>query len=140
MWLPFLCPAIQLSESGSDSDVESSAVRPKQPHVLQENTRMGMDNEESMMSYEGTGGETSHALEDSNASYGSYEEPDPKSNTRDTSFSSIGGYEVSEEEEEEEEDQRRGPSVLSQVHLSEDEEDSEDFHSIAGDSDLDSDE
>uniref|UniRef100_A0A670JF70 Transcription initiation factor TFIID subunit n=1 Tax=Podarcis muralis TaxID=64176 RepID=A0A670JF70_PODMU len=63
---PFM--SIQLSESGSDSDVESSAVRPKQPHVLQENTRMGMDNEESMMSYEGTGGETSHALEDSNAS------------------------------------------------------------------------
>lgn len=69
-------------------------------------------------------------------SYGSYEEPDPKSNTRDTSFSSIGGYEISEEEEEE---QRCGPSVLSQVQLSEDEEDSEDFHSIA-DSDLDSDE
>ncbi|XP_060106041.1 transcription initiation factor TFIID subunit 1 isoform X8 [Heteronotia binoei] len=132
--------SIQLSESGSDSDVESSAMRPKQPHVLQENTRMGMDNEESMMSYEGAGGETSHAMEDSNASYGSYEEPDPKSNTRDTSFSSIGGYEISEEEEEEEEEQRCGPSVLSQVHLSEDEEDSEDFHSIAGDSDLDSDE
>ncbi|KGL79150.1 Transcription initiation factor TFIID subunit 1, partial [Tinamus guttatus] len=129
--------SIQLSESGSDSDVESSAVRPKQPHVLQENTRMGMDNEESMMSYEG--GETSQVMEDSNISYGSYEEPDPKSNTRDTSFSSIGGYEISEEEEEEEE-QRCGPSVLSQVHLSEDEEDSEDFHSIAGDSDLDSDE
>lgn len=74
-------------------------------------------------------------------SYGSYEEPDPKSNTQDTSFSSIGGYEVSEEEEdEEEEEQRSGPSVLSQVHLSEDEEDSEDFHSIGGDSDLDSDE
>lgn len=73
------------------------------------------------------------------SSYGSYEEPDPKSNTRDTSFSSIGGYEISEEEEEEEQ-QRSGPSVLSQVHLSEDEEDSEDFHSIAGDSDLDSDE
>lgn len=74
-------------------------------------------------------------------SYGSYEEPDPKSNTQDTSFSSIGGYEVSEEEdEEEEEEQRSGPSVLSQVHLSEDEEDSEDFHSIAGESDLDSDE
>lgn len=72
-------------------------------------------------------------------SYGSYEEPDPKSNPQDTSFSSIGGYEVSEEEEDEEE-QRSGPSVLSQVHLSEDEEDSEDFHSIAGDSDLDSDE
>ncbi|NWI16598.1 TAF1 factor, partial [Crypturellus soui] len=129
--------SIQLSESGSDSDVEPSAVRPKQPHVLQENTRMGMDNEESMMSYEG--GETSQVMEDSNISYGSYEEPDPKSNTRDTSFSSIGGYEISEEEEEEEE-QRCGPSVLSQVHLSEDEEDSEDFHSIAGDSDLDSDE
>ncbi|XP_054852193.1 transcription initiation factor TFIID subunit 1 isoform X2 [Eublepharis macularius] len=132
--------SIQLSESGSDSDVESSAMRPKQPHVLQENTRMGMDNEESMMSYEGAGGEASHAMDDSNASYGSYEEPDPKSNTRDTSFSSIGGYEISEEEEEEEEEQRCGPSVLSQVHLSEDEEDSEDFHSIAGDSDLDSDE
>ncbi|KFP06930.1 Transcription initiation factor TFIID subunit 1 [Calypte anna] len=131
--------SIQLSESGSDSDVEPSAVRPKQPHVLQENTRMGMDNEESMMSYEGDGGETSHVMEDSNISYGSYEEPDPKSNTRDTSFSSIGGYEISEEEEEEEQ-QRCGPSVLSQVHLSEDEEDSEDFHSIAGDSDLDSDE
>uniref|UniRef100_A0A8B9QEW9 Transcription initiation factor TFIID subunit n=1 Tax=Apteryx owenii TaxID=8824 RepID=A0A8B9QEW9_APTOW len=58
--------SIQLSESGSDSDVESSAVRPKQPHVLQENTRMGMDNEESMMSYEGDGGETSHVMEDSN--------------------------------------------------------------------------
>ncbi|TFK15374.1 acyl-coenzyme A thioesterase 5-like [Platysternon megacephalum] len=131
--------SIQLSESGSDSDVEPSAMRPKQPHVLQENTRMGMENEESMMSYEGDGRETSHVMEDSNISYGSYEEPDPKSNTRDTSFSSIGGYEISEEEEEEEE-QRCGPSVLSQVHLSEDEEDSEDFHSIAGDSDLDSDE
>ncbi|XP_008945141.1 PREDICTED: transcription initiation factor TFIID subunit 1-like [Merops nubicus] len=131
--------SIQLSESGSDSDVEPNAVRPKQPHVLQENTRMGMDNEESMMSYEADGGEASHVMEDSNISYGSYEEPDPKSNTRDTSFSSIGGYEISEEEEEEEQ-QRCGPSVLSQVHLSEDEEDSEDFHSIAGDSDLDSDE
>ncbi|XP_048816029.1 transcription initiation factor TFIID subunit 1 isoform X4 [Lagopus muta] len=131
--------SIQLSESGSDSDVETNAVRPKQPHVIQENTRMGMDNEESMMSYEGDGGEASQVMEDSNISYGSYEEPDPKSNTRDTSFSSIGGYEISEEEEEEEE-QRCGPSVLSQVHLSEDEEDSEDFHSIAGDSDLDSDE
>ncbi|NXJ79291.1 TAF1 factor, partial [Trogon melanurus] len=131
--------SIQLSESGSDSDVEPNAVRPKQPHVLQENTRMGMDNEESMMSYEGDVGETSHVMEDSNISYGSYEEPDPKSNTRDTSFSSIGGYEISEEEEEEEH-QRCGPSVLSQVHLSEDEEDSDDFHSLAGDSDLDSDE
>uniref|UniRef100_A0A452V7Z1 Transcription initiation factor TFIID subunit n=1 Tax=Ursus maritimus TaxID=29073 RepID=A0A452V7Z1_URSMA len=132
--------AIQLSESGSDSDVGSSGIRPKQPRMLQENTRMGMENEESMMSYEADGGEASHGLEDSNISYGSYEEPDPKSNTQDTSFSSIGGYEVSEEEEDEEEEQRSGPSVLSQVHLSEDEEDSEDFHSIAGDSDLDSDE
>ncbi|MEJ1281450.1 TATA-box binding protein associated factor 1 [Cricetulus griseus] len=131
--------AIQLSESGSDSDVGSGSIRPKQPRVLQENTRMGMENEESMMSYEGDGGEVSRGLEDSNISYGSYEEPDPKSNTQDTSFSSIGGYEVSEEEEDEEE-QRSGPSVLSQVHLSEDEEDSEDFHSIAGDSDMDSDE
>ncbi|XP_062486065.1 transcription initiation factor TFIID subunit 1 isoform X8 [Pezoporus occidentalis] len=131
--------SIQLSESGSDSDIEPNAIRPKQPHVLQENTRMGMDNEESMMSYEGDGGETTHVMEDSNISYGSYEEPDPKSNTRDTSFSSIGGYEISEEEEEEEQ-QRCGPSVLSQVHLSEDEEDSEDFHSMAGDTDLDSDE
>lgn len=60
------CTAIQLSESGSDSDVEPSAMRPKQPHVLQENTRMGMENEESMMSYEGDGGETSHVMEDSN--------------------------------------------------------------------------
>ncbi|XP_025789624.1 transcription initiation factor TFIID subunit 1 [Puma concolor] len=132
--------AIQLSESGSDSDVGSGGIRPKQPRMLQENTRMGMENEESMMSYDGDGGEASHGLEDSNISYGSYEEPDPKSNTQDTSFSSIGGYEVSEEEEDEEEEQRSGPSVLSQVHLSEDEEDSEDFHSIAGDSDLDSDE
>ncbi|XP_030876476.1 transcription initiation factor TFIID subunit 1 [Leptonychotes weddellii] len=135
-----LFTAIQLSESGSDSDVGSGGLRPKQPRMLQENTRMGMENEESMMSYEGDGGEASHGLEDSNISYGSYEEPDPKSNTQDTSFSSIGGYEVSEEEEDEEEEQRSGPSVLSQVHLSEDEEDSEDFHSIAGDSDLDSDE
>ncbi|XP_036160219.1 transcription initiation factor TFIID subunit 1 isoform X7 [Myotis myotis] len=132
--------AIQLSESGSDSDVGSGGIIPKQPRMLQENTRMGMENEESMMSYEGDSGEASHGLEDSNISYGSYEEPDPKSNTQDTSFSSIGGYEVSEEEEDEEEEQRSGPSVLCQVHLSEDEEDSEDFHSIAGDSDLDSDE
>ncbi|ELK33573.1 Transcription initiation factor TFIID subunit 1 [Myotis davidii] len=100
--------AIQLSESGSDSDVGSSAIIPKQPRMLQENTRMGMENEESMMSYEGDGGEASHGLEDSNISYGSYEEPDPKSNTQDTSLSSIGGYEVSEEEEGEEEEQEEG--------------------------------
>uniref|UniRef100_A0A8B9FL22 Transcription initiation factor TFIID subunit n=1 Tax=Amazona collaria TaxID=241587 RepID=A0A8B9FL22_9PSIT len=58
--------SIQLSESGSDSDIEPNAVRPKQPHVLQENTRMGMDNEESMMSYEGDGGETSHITQSIN--------------------------------------------------------------------------
>lgn len=49
-------------------------------------------------------------------------------------------YGISEEEEEEDEDEearRRGPAVLSQVQLSEDEE-SEEFRSI-GDSDLDSD-
>ncbi|KAM8965485.1 transcription initiation factor TFIID subunit 1 isoform X2 [Sarcophilus harrisii] len=133
--------SIQLSESGSDSDMESGGMRPKHPHMLQENTRMGMDNDESMLSYEGDTGEASHGMEDSNISYGSYEEPDPKSNTRDTSFSSLGGYDISEEEdEEEEEEQRGGPSVLSQVHLSEDEDDSEECHSIAGDSDLDSDE
>uniref|UniRef100_A0A2I3HHE4 TATA-box binding protein associated factor 1 n=1 Tax=Nomascus leucogenys TaxID=61853 RepID=A0A2I3HHE4_NOMLE len=58
--------AIQLSESGSDSDVGSGGIRPKQPRMLQENTRMDMENEESMMSYEGDGGEASHGLEDSN--------------------------------------------------------------------------
>nr|XP_021521043.1 transcription initiation factor TFIID subunit 1 [Aotus nancymaae] len=58
--------AIQLSESGSDSDVGSGGIRPKQPRMLQENTRMGLENEESMMSYEGDGGEASHGLEDSN--------------------------------------------------------------------------
>lgn len=48
-------------------------------------------------------------------------------------------YGISDEEEDDEEDeaQRRGPAVLSQVQLSEDEE-SEEFRSI-GDSDLDSD-
>ncbi|XP_029463079.1 transcription initiation factor TFIID subunit 1 isoform X2 [Rhinatrema bivittatum] len=128
--------SIQLSESGSDSDVESDGMKVKHPHVLQENTRMGMDNEESMMSFEGDGGQTSHVLEDSNISYGSYEDHDLKSNMRDTSFSSIGGYEVSEEEEEEEE--HCGPSVLSQVQLSEDEDDSEEFPSPGDDSDVDS--
>ncbi|XP_053329695.1 transcription initiation factor TFIID subunit 1 [Spea bombifrons] len=128
--------SIQLSESGSDSDVESGGIRPKQPHMVQENTRMGMENEESMMSY-GEGPETSQVMEDSNISYESYEEPDPKSNTRDTSFSSVGGYELSEEEEDEEEE-RHGPSVLSQVQLSEDEDDSEEFRSIGGDSEVDS--
>ncbi|KAM4662387.1 transcription initiation factor TFIID subunit 1 isoform 3-T3 [Discoglossus pictus] len=129
--------SIQLSESGSDSDIETGGIRPKQPQMVQENTRMGMENEESMMSY-GEGPDTSHVMEDSNISYESYEGPDPKSNTRDTSFSSMGGYGISEEEEDEEE-VRLGPSVLSQVQLSEDEEDSEEFRSIGGDSDIDSD-
>ncbi|XP_072285729.1 transcription initiation factor TFIID subunit 1 [Pyxicephalus adspersus] len=128
--------SIQLSESGSDSDIESGGIRPKQPHMMQENTRMGMENDESMMSY-GEGMETSQGMEDSNISYGSYEGPDPKSNTRDTSYSSIGGYELSEEEDEDdEEEERHGPSVLHQVPLSEDE-DSEDFASLHGDSDSD---
>ncbi|XP_053555078.1 transcription initiation factor TFIID subunit 1 isoform X2 [Bombina bombina] len=129
--------SIHLSESGSDSDIESGGIRPKQPHMMQENTRMGMDNEESMMSY-GEGPDTSQVMEDSNLSYESYEGPDPKSNTRDTSFSSMGCYGISEEEEDEEEE-RLGPSVLNQVQLSEDEEDSEEFRSIGGDSDIDSD-
>ncbi|XP_069468453.1 transcription initiation factor TFIID subunit 1 isoform X2 [Ambystoma mexicanum] len=130
--------AIQLSESGSDSDLESRGMRHKH-HMLLENTRMGMDNEESMMSYEGDGGAITHVIEDSNISYESYEERGPKSNTRDTSFSSLGVYGISEEDEDEEEERHCGPSVLSQVHLSEDEDDSEEFHSIGGDSDLDSD-
>lgn len=58
-----LFTAIQLSESGSDSDVASGGIRPKQPRMLQENTRMSMENEESLMSYEEDGGEASHGLE-----------------------------------------------------------------------------
>lgn len=46
--------------------MEPGGIRPKQPRMLQENTRMGIENEESMMSYEGDGGEASHGLEDSN--------------------------------------------------------------------------
>ncbi|XP_043913192.1 transcription initiation factor TFIID subunit 1 [Protopterus annectens] len=131
--------SIQLSESGSDSEVESHKGRLKRSDVLQENTRMGMgmDNEESMMSYD-EGGAT-HMMEDSNVSYGSYDDIDHKSSMRDTSYSSVCMYGMSEEEEEEEEEERHhGPSVLSHVPLSEDE-DSEEFRSIGGDSDLDSD-
>lgn len=61
-----LFTAIQLSESGSNSDVGSGGIRPKQPCMLQENTSMGLENEESMISYEGDGGEASPDLEDSN--------------------------------------------------------------------------
>ncbi|XP_028923613.1 transcription initiation factor TFIID subunit 1 isoform X2 [Ornithorhynchus anatinus] len=137
--------SIQLSESGSDSDVEGGGGRPKQPHgLLRDGTRLGLglDAEETMLAYAGEPAGAAHATEDSNISYGSSEEPDPKSATRDTSYSSAGGYDVSEEEddEEEEEEQPCGPSVLSRVALSEDEDDSEDFRSMAGESDLDSDE
>lgn len=56
--------------------------------------------------------------------------------------SSLGNgeeYCISEEEEDEEDEaRRRGPAVLSQVQLSEDEE-SEEFRSIGGESDMDSD-
>lgn len=71
-------------------------------------------------------------------SYGSYEEPEGQ--TQNSSMGNGEGYGMSEEEEEDEEAaRRRGPSVLSQVQLSEDEEDSEEFRSIGGESDLDSD-
>ncbi|XP_058845180.1 transcription initiation factor TFIID subunit 1-like isoform X2 [Acipenser ruthenus] len=136
--------SIHLSESGSDSDLESSSIRPKQLHVHQENTMLGLDNDESMMSYEGDGAEPSQ-LEDSNVSYESYEDVDSRSHNRAQSFSSAGGYGLSEEEEDEEEAeeeaarQHHGPSVLTRVQLSEDEEDSEDFRSIGVDSDVDSD-
>lgn len=78
-------------------------------------------------------------------SYESYEDVDSRSHNRAQSFSSAGGYGLSEEEEDEEEveeeaaRQHRGPSVLTRVQLSEDEEDSEDFRSIGVDSDVDSD-
>uniref|UniRef100_W5KJP0 Transcription initiation factor TFIID subunit n=1 Tax=Astyanax mexicanus TaxID=7994 RepID=W5KJP0_ASTMX len=129
--------SIHLSESGSDSDREAGH---------QETARMGMEQEESMMSYEGEVPDEDTHMEDSNVSYGSYDEGD--SHRQGRSSSPGGGeveglYGVSEEEEEEEEDegeeQRRGPSVLNQVQLSEDEEDSEEFRSIGGDSDMDSD-
>uniref|UniRef100_A0A4W3II82 Transcription initiation factor TFIID subunit n=1 Tax=Callorhinchus milii TaxID=7868 RepID=A0A4W3II82_CALMI len=132
------CLFIQCLPFGSDSDVETTNIRPVKPRLIPENTCMGMENEESMMSYDGDGGETSQIMEDSNVSFESYEEPDLKSNTRDTTFSSGGcDYELSDEDEEEE--QHHGPSVLNEVHLSEDEEDSEEFHSIGADSDMDSD-
>lgn len=57
--------AIQLSESGSDSDREVD-VRPTPPRRAQETARMGMEQDESMMSYEGEGHEH---MEDSNIRY-----------------------------------------------------------------------
>lgn len=65
---PFcVCKAIHLSESGSDSDREVD-VRPAPPRRAQETARMGMEQDESMMSYEGDGTDGAH-LEDSNVRY-----------------------------------------------------------------------
>ncbi|XP_055082963.1 transcription initiation factor TFIID subunit 1 isoform X5 [Periophthalmus magnuspinnatus] len=129
--------SIQLSESGSDSDREVD-VRPQPPRRTQETARMGMEQDESMMSYEGDGPDEPH-LEDSNVSYGSYEDPESRSQMPPSSLGNGDEYGISEEEEDEEDEaRRRGPAVLSQVQLSEDEE-SEEFRSIGGDSDMDSD-
>ncbi|KAJ8348205.1 hypothetical protein SKAU_G00267940 [Synaphobranchus kaupii] len=130
---------IHLSESGSDSDREVEPQVP--PRIHQEVARMGLEQDESMMSYEGP--EESH-LEDSNVSYGSCDEVERQSQRQAASLGNGEGYGLSEEDEEEEEEEesgarRPGPSVLSQVQLSEDEEDSEEFRSIGGDSDMDSD-
>lgn len=59
-----VCQAIHLSESGSDSDREVD-VRPAPPRRAQETARMGMEQDESMMSYEGDGPDGAH-MEDSN--------------------------------------------------------------------------
>ncbi|XP_053535392.1 transcription initiation factor TFIID subunit 1 isoform X3 [Ictalurus punctatus] len=134
--------SIHLSESGSDSDREAGH---------QDSTRMGMEHEESMMSFDGEGPDDDDThMEDSNVSYGSYYDGEsrhqgrgfsPEGEGHDQGEGPVDG--VSDEEEEEEEDEseerRRGPSVLTRVQLSEDEEDSEDFQSIGGDSDMDSD-
>ncbi|XP_028840154.1 transcription initiation factor TFIID subunit 1 isoform X2 [Denticeps clupeoides] len=130
--------SIQLSESGSDSDREPP------PRVHQESARMGMEHDESMMSYEVDGPDEETHMEDSNVSYGSYDEIDGQQQQQNSSLGNGEEYGVSEEEDDEEEEEerglgRRGPSVLTQVQLSEDEDDSEDFHSIGGGSDMDSD-
>lgn len=59
--------AIHLSESGSDSDREVD-VRPAPPRRAQDTARMGMEQDESMMSYEGDGPDEPH-MEDSNVRY-----------------------------------------------------------------------
>ncbi|KAM9729560.1 transcription initiation factor TFIID subunit 1 isoform 7-T7 [Menidia menidia] len=130
--------SIQLSESGSDSDREVD-IRPAPPRRTQETARMGMEQEESMMSYDGDGPDEPH-MEDSNISYGSFEETESRSQMQASSIGNGEEYGISEEEEDDEEDEarRRGPAVLTQVPLSEDEE-SEEFRSIGGDSDMDSD-
>lgn len=75
----------------------------------------------------------------SSLSYGSYEETESRSQMQASSMGNGEEYGISEEEEDEEDEaRRRGPAVLSQVPLSEDE-DSEEFRSIGGDSDMDSD-
>lgn len=56
-WSLHFIVAIQLSESGSDSDVELGH---------QESTRIGLEQEESMMSYEGEGPDEETHMEDSN--------------------------------------------------------------------------
>lgn len=72
-------------------------------------------------------------------SYGSYEETESQSQMQPSSLGNGEEYCISEEEEDEEDEaRRRGPAVLSQVQLSEDEE-SEEFRSIGGESDMDSD-
>ncbi|XP_056450573.1 transcription initiation factor TFIID subunit 1 [Gadus chalcogrammus] len=151
--------SIHLSESGSDSDREDLRAPPPR-RVLQETARMALDQEESMMSYEGEGGpdmerhQMERHLEDSNVSYGSYDDLESRGplegqvqmegrlQMESTGLGNGGEYGLSEEEEEEDEEEearRRGvPAVLSAVQLSEDEE-SEEFHSIGGDSDMDSD-
>ncbi|XP_058482755.1 transcription initiation factor TFIID subunit 1 isoform X7 [Solea solea] len=128
--------SIHLSESGSDSDRELD-VRPPPPRRAQETARMGMEQDESMMSYDGDGGPH---MEDSNVSYGSYEETESRGQMQPLNMGNGEEYGISDEEEEDEEDEarRRGPAVLSHIQLSEDEE-SEEFRSIGGDSDMDSD-
>ncbi|XP_072558388.1 transcription initiation factor TFIID subunit 1 isoform X3 [Paramormyrops kingsleyae] len=136
--------SIHLSESGSDSDREvEMRAPPSRGH--QEMARMGLEQDESMMSCEVEGADEAH-LEDSNVSYGSYEEVEGQNQRQSRGLGSREGFGQSEEEDEEDDDdeeenasRRHGPSVLSQVQLSEDEEDSEEFRSIGGDSDIDSD-
>ncbi|XP_062309245.1 transcription initiation factor TFIID subunit 1 isoform X5 [Osmerus eperlanus] len=131
--------SIHLSESGSDSDREVELRPPAPPRPHPETARMGLEQEESMMSYEGEEGPDQTHMEDSNVSYGSYEETDGQAPTQALSMGNGEGYGISEEEEEEEDAQRKGPSVLTQAQLSEDDEDSEEFRSIGGDSDNESD-
>ncbi|TRZ01483.1 hypothetical protein DNTS_031895 [Danionella cerebrum] len=130
--------SIQLSESGSDSDADLR---------IQESTRIGLEQDESMMSYEGEGPDAVTHMEDSNVSYGSYDDGDSQMQrqvssrrTAEQDGEEVYGLSEEEEDEEDEEEQhRRGPSVLTQAQLSDDEEDSEEFRSGGGDSDIDSD-